>query len=266
MAKIGLIAGGGALPFEFVRSAKKKGDTVVVFAIRGMALSGLEKEADKTFWMDIGEYGKFGFLLIKERIRNIALIGKIDKSVIYDKMPRDKKYLAGIKSMKNKKDYTILRTVTEHLGRIGVKVTDGTQYLSHLIPGKGPLCRTVSDARVEEDIQFGYDVAKKLADMDVGQTVVVKDKTVVAVEAMEGTDAVIARAGQIAGEGCVMVKVSRPNQDMRWDVPTVGLHTMTVLAENSFSALAIESDRTFLLDREKFVEMAEKSNIAVKVL
>ncbi|RKY42370.1 MAG: hypothetical protein DRP85_02955 [Candidatus Makaraimicrobium thalassicum] len=266
MKKVGLIAGEGTLPMEFVRSARKSGDTVVVFALQGMASSQLEEEADKVYWLKIGQYRKFAFLLIKERIRRMALVGKVRKNVIYDDGTYDKEARASLKSLRNKEDYSILEEVTRHLGRFGVEVIDGMQYLSHLLPDKGILSRGTPDKRVEEDIRFGYDIARKLAGMDIGQTVVVKDKTVVAVEAMEGTDATIARAGDIAGQGCVMVKVSRPNQDLRWDVPTVGPDTMTGLSAGRFSALAIESGKMFLIDKEKLIKIADANDIVVKVL
>jgi UDP-2,3-diacylglucosamine hydrolase len=120
------------------------------------------------------------------------------------------------------------------------------------------------DDRVVGDMLFGFESARKIAAMDIGQVVVVKDRAVVAVEAMEGTDATIERARSIAGKGCVMVKVSRPEQDMRWDVPTVGPETVARLAENSFSGMAIESGRMFFLDRDRALRLADENQIAVK--
>ncbi len=266
MGKVALIAGAGVLPVEFVRAAKKAGDTVVVFAIRGMASSQLDKETDKVYWMDVGQYRKFGFLLLKERIKHLALVGKVDKSVIYKKGTYDEEARIALKSLQNKKDYSILEEITRHLGRIGVEVIDSMRYLSHLLPEKGVLSRAAPDARIEEDIKIGYDVAKEIAGMDVGQTVVVKERAVVAIEAMEGTDATIKRAREVAGRGCVMVKVSRPRQDPRWDVPTVGPDTMTGLSDNGFSALAIENGKMFLVDREELIKIADANNIVVKVI
>ncbi|MFH1878610.1 MAG: UDP-2,3-diacylglucosamine diphosphatase LpxI [Candidatus Omnitrophota bacterium] len=266
MRKIGLIAGGGDLPLEFVRSVKSHGDKIIVFALKDMALSQIEKEADKTYWMEIGQYRKFGFLLLTNRIRELVLMGKVDKKVIYKEGKYDREYSGSLKKLENKKDYSILGEITRHLRRIGVEVIDGIEYLSHLFPEKGVLSETLPDNRIEEDIAFGYEIVKKLADMDIGQTVVVKEKTIVAVEAMEGTDSTISRAGSIAGAGCVMVKVSRPRQDMRWDVPTVGPDTMRRLCENRFSAIAIENNRMFMLDRPEFIRGADENNLVVKVI
>ncbi|MFH1665327.1 MAG: UDP-2,3-diacylglucosamine diphosphatase LpxI [Candidatus Omnitrophota bacterium] len=266
MSKVGLIAGGGELPLEFTRAAKRRGERVVVFALLGMASPKLEEEAYKVYWLNIGQYRKFAFLLLKERVRRLALIGKVDKNVIYKEGPYDKEYTDALRGIGNKKDYSILEEVTRRLKKIGVEVIGGMEYLSDLMPGKGVLSRAMPDERIEGDMVFGFDIAKKLAGMDIGQTVVIKDKAVVAAEAMEGTDAAIERAGRIAGRGCVMVKVSRPEQDMRWDVPTVGPDTVSRLRENGFSALAIESGKMFLVDQKRSLEIADAAGIVVKAL
>lgn len=266
MEKIGLIAGGGTLPAEFIKSAKKNGEKVIVFAIEDMASKDLKKEADKVYWLKVGQYRKFAFLLLKERIRRIALLGKVDKSVIYDQSEYDEEARLALKNLKDKKDYSILEEVTKHLKRFGVEVVDSTTYLSHLLPEKGVLTKKKPGGQIEKDIKFGYNAAKQMAGMDVGQTVVVKDGTVVAVEAMEGTDATIERALETAGSGCVMVKVSRPDQDLRWDVPTVGPETVRKLSEGAFSALAIESGKMFLIEKEKMISLADELGIVVEVL
>ncbi|NQT32221.1 MAG: UDP-2,3-diacylglucosamine diphosphatase LpxI [Candidatus Omnitrophica bacterium] len=263
MTKIALVAGGGELPLEFIRSAKRQGDEVVVYALRGMANEELEKEASKIYWVGINEYAKFAFLLVKERIRQLAMIGKVEKTVIYSDIGEKEKTL---KELKNKKDYSILEEITRQLKKIGVEVVDGMKYLSHMVTQKGVLTSRAPDAHETEDIKFGYDTAKKLAGMDIGQTLIVKGGAIVSVEAMEGTDETISRAAKTAGEGCVMIKVSRPDQDMRWDVPAVGPETIDLLAENKYSALALESDKMYLLNKEEFIKKAEAAGIAVEVL
>lgn len=266
MAKVGLIAGGGTLPVELLRSARRQGDKIVVFALEGSASPELDKEADKVYWLKIGEYKKFAFLLVKEGVRKIILVGKVNKDEIYQSDSKDAEFKNVLKGMDNKKDSSIFEETTKHLGRIGVEVIDGLKYLSQYLPKEGVLSDTLPTERVEKDIKFGFDIAKKIADMDIGQTVIVKDGSVVAVEAMGGTDATIRRAREIAGSGCVMIKVARPNQDMRWDVPTVGPDTIRVLAENEFIGLALESDKMFLLDKEEVKKLADAASIAVKVV
>ncbi len=263
MEKVGLVAGSGILPLEFVWSAKKLGEKVVVFALKDMASPELEKAADRVYWLGVGEQKKLVFLLLKERIRKLSLLGKVDKNNVYkmkDEDPESKKIL---NDLRDNKDYSILAEITRRLKLIGVEVVDNMRYLSHLIPEKGILGLTAPDKRVEEDLKFGYDIAKKLAGMDIGQTVVVKGRAIVAVEAMEGTDEVIARAGRVAGKGCVMVKVSRPDQDFRWDVPTVGPATLEKLAEHSFAAIGLESRSMYIIEKEKMVRFADDKGISV---
>ena len=266
MGKIGLIAGAGSIPVEFVKAVKAKGDKCIVFALNGMASSRLEQEADKVYWLDIGEYKKFAFLLLKEMIRKIALLGKVEKKVIYASTNNDIEYDDTLNKMDNKKDYSILKEVTKHLSKIGVEVISGTEYLSHLLCAKGMITEACPNSNVQRDIIFAQEMAKKIAEMDIGQTVIVKDQSVVAVEAMEGTDSAIERAYGIAGEGCVMVKVSRPKQDMRWDVPTIGPDTIKKLIDNKFSGLAFENSRMFLLEKELVKEMADSANLTVEVI
>jgi UDP-2,3-diacylglucosamine hydrolase len=266
MKKIGLIAGGGTLPIEFIRAVKKSGDSVVVFALVGMASPEIEAEADRVYWLKIGQFTRFIFLLFKERIRDLAMLGKVSKTAIYQTETHDVAGRDMLRKIKDRKDYSILKEVTRRLKHIGVEVVDAKRYLAHLSPGRGILSRTTPNKDTSLDIRFGYDAARRLADMDVGQTVIVKGQTIVALEAMEGTDSTIERAADIAGPGCVMVKVSRTKQDMRWDVPTVGPSTMERLIKGGYSAIAIESGSMFLLEKERFIRMADEAGIIIEVI
>jgi len=266
MKKLALIAGSGDLPLEFVKSVKKQSKNLVVFALKDMASLELNKEADKIYWLDIGEYTKFVFLLLKERIKQVVLLGKVSKNVIYKTDKYEKKAKQAISSLHNKKDYSILKQITKHFARIGIEVVDGIDFLSHLLVEKGILGNENIDKKIEEDIIFGYEIAKKIADLDIGQTIIVKDKSVVAVEAMEGTDNTIERAREIAGESCVMIKVSRSNQDLRWDVPTIGLDTMKKLVENQYKAIAIESKKMFILNKEEVISLAKEKGVIIRIL
>lgn len=265
MKKIGLIAGGGSLPLEFIKQAAAREEKVVVFALQGMASEKAVRDAHKVYWVKIGQYAKFAFLLARERIRHLALLGKVDKKVLFSEK-YDTEAENVLKKLKNREDYSILEEITRHLKKIGVEVINGKEYLEHLVPEKGVLSAVQPDEKIRLDIEFGYAIAKQIAGMDIGQTLIVKDKTVVAVEAMEGTDEVIKRAFGLAGRGCVMVKVSRPKQDSRWDVPTVGADTMRLLAENGFSALAVESTKMFLINRQETIDIANINKIVLQVL
>jgi hypothetical protein len=267
MSKIGLVAGGGMLPVEFARAVKEKGDKAVVYALKDMASPVLEEIADKIYWLGLDQYKLFIFYLIKERIRKIALLGKFEKNLIYEKdRIKDETVNTSIKKLGDRKDYSILEEATRHLARFGVTVIPGGDYLSHLIPEKGVLGAVEPSEEILADINFAFDTAKKVSGMDIGQTVIVKHKAVVAVEAMEGTDRTIARASSVAGKGCVMVKVSRPEQDSRWDVPVVGADTIKVLAEHGFSALALESGSMYLVDRASSIDIANRNGIAIVAL
>lgn len=260
------MAGKGSLPVSFAVSAKKKGNKVIVFALKDRAEKRLEDIADKVYWLEITQYRRFLFLLFKERVRNLVMLGKVEKNLIYDDGAVRKRYGRDLGKLSDKKDYSILQALTKRLAIFGVRIIDPTDYLSDLLPSKGTLTRSVPDARIREDISFGYGVARELAGMDIGQAVIVKDRVVVALEAMEGTDAALERAASIAGDGCVMVKVSRPDQDMRWDVPVVGPETIKKLAENRFSALAIENGRMFVVDMPGVMETADNAGIVIEVI
>ena len=154
MKKVGLIAGAGNLPIEFCRSAKRSGEKVIVFALRGMALPQLEEEADRVYWLNIGQYNKFAFLLLKERVHHLALLGKVDKKLVYQEKIYDPEAKDALKGLDNKKDYSVLEEVTKRLKWVGIEVIDSMKYLSHLIPGKGVLSRAIPDSRVVQDIDF----------------------------------------------------------------------------------------------------------------
>jgi hypothetical protein len=266
MGKIGLVAGAGTLPLEFIRSVKERGERIVVFALEGMASDEIEALADSTYRVRLGKFHRYLFPLLKERIRRIAFLGKVQKNVIYDESQGDLSSRKMMKKLKNKKDTTILAAITRLLGFLGVTVMDTREYLSHIMPDRGVLTGEDPDGGICRDMDLGFEVAKKMSGMDVGQTVIVKDGSVVAVEAMEGTDAAIKRGAEIAGEGCVMVKVSRPDQDYRWDVPAVGAGTMRLLTDNGYRGLAVESNRMYLMDRKELLQLAAEAGIMVKAV
>ena len=263
MKKVGLVAGGGIIPLEFIKAVKARGDRIVVFALEGMASGEIEALADKTYRVEVGKFLKYLFPLVWERMRKIAFLGKVEKNIIYDDRTYDSFSRKMSKGIKDRKDTTILEAITKVLKIIGVEVMDTREYLSHLMPDKGVIGGLIPDKATAEDMEFGFRAAKKMSEMDIGQTVIVKGRTVVAVEAMEGTDAAIERGRKVAGEGCVMVKVSRPDQDYRWDVPAVGAETVRKLAENGYKGLAVESKRMYLVEKEEMVKLADEKGIAI---
>lgn len=266
MERIGLVAGGGALPVIFAKEARKKKAKVIGFAIRNVASPELEKVCDKIHWLGINQIKKFAFLLLVERIKKIALLGTVEKAIIYGSVKNDKEAGKIIKETNDKNDYSILSRITAEFEKKGVEVISGIEYLSDLLPSKGVLTEKSPSEKEYDDIDFGFKMAKELARADVGQTVVVKDRAVVTVEGMEGTDRTIERAGKLCGEGFVVTKVSRPDQDMRWDVPVVGPTTIKMMAAYRGKVLAMEAKKMFLVEKENCVQLADNNDISIVVV
>lgn len=267
MARIGLVAGYGRLPLIFAKEAKDKGDTVIGFGIKGITSDELESSVDKMHWVEWGRLEKALLLVATERIKKIIMLGKIGKDVVFKNEEKlDEKARKFMDSIKDKKDYSILKGVNDILRKFGVGVIDAAEYLSGLMPSKGTMTMAEPAKNEWDDIEYGKAVAKDLAKFDIGQTVAVKDKTVIALEAAEGTDETIERAGRLVKNGFVVVKVARPDQDMRFDVPIVGADTIRSLIKAGGNVLALESKRTILIDKEEIIKSADQNKIAVVVI
>lgn len=267
MERIGLIAGAGRLPIIFAKEARKKGAKVIGFAIKEMASPDFNDACDRVHWLGPGQVKKLLFLLIAERIKKIAMLGKVDKSIIYGNLiKKDKEISDFFKSSKDKKDYTILDEITSEFQKRGIEVISGIEYLADLLPAKGVLTKREPSEKERDDIFFGFKIAKEIAGSDVGQTVIVKNKAVISVEAMEGTNQTIKRAAKLCPEGFSVIKVARPNQDMRWDVPAVGPETVELIARSKGKVLAIEEKKTFLVEKASCVKMADENDISIVVV
>jgi len=266
MARIGIVAGDGRLPIVFANFAKAKGDTVIGFGLKGITDEKLSASVDKMHWLEWGALQKGLLLLVSERIGSIALLGKLKKETFFkDPSALDEQAKKALEKIKDKKDYSILNEVSRILSKIGIRIIDPTNYLSGLIPKKGILTKSQPTESEAEDIKYGTLIAKSLSGFDVGQTIVLKEKTVIAVEAMEGTDETIRRAGSLVKNGFTVVKVARPNQDMRFDVPLVGLDTLNALIEAGGRVLALESEKTLLMDREALIKLADEKNVSIAI-
>ncbi|MDD5438810.1 MAG: UDP-2,3-diacylglucosamine diphosphatase LpxI [Candidatus Omnitrophica bacterium] len=268
MERIGLVAGGGNFPVLFSREAKKMGAQVVTFAIQGITEPVIEQSSDRTHWIDVDKFSipKFLFLLVAERIKKIVLVGKIDKAQVFQRMKTNKDLNEVLSSTKDNRDYSILDEVTKRFKAIGIDVIDGLAYLKDLMPQKGVLTKRLPSERESQDIIFGLPIAQELARLDIGQTITVKGKAVITVEAIEGTDQTIRRAREFVKDEFVVIKVARPRQDMRWDVPLVGLDTIKAIIEAHGSVLAIESGKMFFAERDKAVREADLHNLTIVVV
>ncbi len=263
MDKIGLIAGSGELPLEFVKSAVKIGVPIEVFAIKKITDKSIQKYA-KTHWINFGEAQKLIDLMKERNVSNVVMLGKIEHySLIFSLHKLDKRAREFLFSLKDKRAKTILEAVLKELEKEGFEPIDPTPFLKHLLMPKGLINNIQPTKEQLEDVKFGFEIAKKIADLDIGQTIVVKNKIVVAVEALEGTDKCIIRGGELGGEGTIVCKSARKNQDMRYDVPVIGLKTLKSMKKAKAKVLGVESGKLFLLNKTEFIKTADKYGISV---
>lgn len=267
MARIGLVAGEGRLPIVFARMAKDKGDTVIAIGVKGMTDPSLERYVHKLHWLEWGNWKKGLLLCVSERIGNIIMLGKLKKDKFFkDRDQLDDEAKRILDKLGDKKDSSIFNEASKYLSKIGVKIIDSTTYMNSLIPRKGTLTKREPVKSEWADIEYGRTIAMELSRFDIGQTLAIKDKTVIALEAVEGTDETISRAGRLTDSGFVAVKMARPDQDMRFDVPLVGPETLQRLIEAGGTALAMESDKTLLMDKDEVISLADRNNISIVII
>jgi UDP-2,3-diacylglucosamine hydrolase len=267
VARVGLVAGNGSFPFLVLEAARTMGYDVTVVAVQEEASSDLDETARRLgatlHWVSLGQLGRAIKLLRKEGVTQAVMAGQVKHTKIFSGIVPDLALLSALMRLKAKNTDAIIAAVADVMRDRGIELIDSTRFLTPLLAREGSLTRRTPSEEEAEDFAFGYRMADSLAALDIGQTLVVKDKAVVAVEAMEGTDEVIARAGRLAGAGGRVVKVAKPNQDMRFDVPVVGLATVRVMQEAGASALSIDAGRTLVLDGEAFIDAADRAGIAV---
>jgi len=261
--KIGIIAGEGKFPFLVLREAKRSGFHVAVAGIKGISSPELEQEADSFLWINIGDVGKLVEFFIQNKIKKALLAGRVKHSSIYKELSPDPITEVLLKQLQDKKPTSIFRKLAEFLSSKGIEFIDSTIFLSNFLPKEGVLTKVNPSQRAFEDIEFGWEIAKNIAKMDIGQTIVVKDKAVIAVEAMEGTDETLKRGIALGGDGVVAIKVSRPEQDMRFDVPVVGLSTLNILSTVKNPVLCIEAEKTIFFDIEESIKFANERGISI---
>jgi DUF1009 family protein len=260
---IGLIAGGGRFPFMVASSARKRGIRVVAVAHLGDTDPALADSVDKITWIKLGQLGKLISSFKKDGVRKALMAGTITKTRMFGKVRPDIKGLSLLSRIVVLHDDGILRALAAELDKEGIEIVSSIQYLPELLSPKGYLTKKRPGRKQEADIRFGWKVAKELGRLDIGQCVVVRDKTVLALEAIDGTDETIKRGGRIAGKDAVIVKVSKPDQDLRFDVPSVGLETIKVMSEVKASVLAVEAGKTLIFDKPEMLKYADSLGISV---
>ena len=263
----GLIAGNGRFPFLVLEGARSQGIEMAVIALKEEASPELEKIAKRLHWVSLGELSKTIELLQQEGVTQAVMAGQVKHNKIFSAIRPDWKLAKLLFSLPRKNTDALIGAVARVLQDEGIQLVDSTIFLKPLMPEPGVLTRRAPSPHEAEDIEYGIGMARQIAGMDIGQTVVISDRACVAVEAMEGTDETIARAARIAGgQPLVVVKVSKPGQDMRFDVPVIGLPTIEEMKTAGATALAVDAGRTLLFDREKLIELADASGIAIEAI
>jgi len=261
----GLIAGNGRFPFLVLEGARCQGIEMAVIALKEEASPELEKIAKRLHWVSLGELSKAIELMQSEGVKRAVMAGQVKHNKIFSSIRPDWKLAKLLFALPRKNTDSLIGAVAKVLEEEGIQLVDSTMFLKPLLPEVGVLTRRVPSAQEAADIEYGLGIARHIATRDIGQTVVVSDSACVAVEAMEGTDETIARAARFAnGRPLVVVKVSKPRQDMRFDVPVVGLPTVESMKLAGATALAIDANRTLLFDREKLIAMADAAGIAIQ--
>jgi DUF1009 family protein len=261
--RIGLIAGNGRFPIIFADNAKRLGYHVSAVAHEGETEPELAAHVDRIHWIKIGQLNKLIKAFKEDGVHQAVMLGGIKKTHVFTTVRPDFRTLAMATRLALWKDDDILREFAKELEREGIAICESTFGLEGILVEEGTLTARTPSEKEWEDIRYGWEVAHEIGRLDIGQCVVIKDRVVVAVEAVEGTDEAIKRGGDLVKEGAVVVKRSKPQQDLRFDLPAVGPRTIEVMASVKASVLAIEAGRTILLDREIMLEKARSARIAI---
>jgi DUF1009 family protein len=264
---LGIIAGNGRFPFLALDAARALGRDVTVIAIRDEADAALERAARDSgaalHWVSLGQLGTCISLLRDAGVSEAVMAGQVRHVKIFSDFMPDLTLLSVIRRLKGRNTDALIAAVADVLRDKGIHLLDSTLFLRPLLAREGVLTKRAPDEREHADFAFGYRMADAIAGLDIGQTIVVKDQAVIAVEAMEGTDETIARAGRLAGPGAIVVKVAKPNQDMRFDVPVVGTPTIAAMRAAGAVALTVDAGRTLMLDGDAIVHAADEAGICI---
>ena len=266
--RLGLIAGNGHFPFLVLDAARRLGHEVTIIAVQEEASHDLEAAAAQEpraamHWVSLGHLGRAIEILRDAGVTQAVMAGQVKHARIFSGIMPDRVLFAVLLKLRSKNTDALISAVAEVMREHGIELLDSTAFLTPLLARPGVLTRRAPTAEEDADLAFGYRMADQIAGLDIGQTIAVKSAAVVAVEAMEGTDAVIRRAGQLAGPGVSIVKVAKPGQDMRFDVPVVGLATIAAMSEAGAAVLSVDAGRTLMLDGEAIVSAADQAGISI---
>jgi UDP-2,3-diacylglucosamine hydrolase len=265
---IGIIAGSGIYPETFVRAARKAepSSPLVVVAFENETRPDLEPQVDSLRWFRVGQLSKLIKFFLAEGVTEAVMMGQISPQNLFDLRP-DLRILMMLARVKKRNAESLFGAIADEMAKDGITLLPATTFLEDLLPPPGHVTGPTIKNRTLEDLQYGFDIAKKTSALDIGQSVVVRHGTVLAVEAFEGTNACILRGGQLGrNKNSVLVKVSKPNQDFRFDVPVIGPETITTCAEAGLIAIGIEAHKTLLLDNDKISQLCSQHKISIHAL
>ena len=272
MERLGLIAGNGRYPLLLAKNAKAQGINVVAVALKGEASPELEKYVEKLYWVGVAKIGKQIRTFKNEQIKEVVMAGGLTKSHIHSKlklirfMPDLRTLILWYRKLTSKHDHSILEAVANEFAKDGIQLISPNNYVKELMAMKGCLTKRHPTDREIADIEFGWKIAKEIARQEIGQCIIVKDKIVLAIEAIEGTNETIRRGGTLGRGKVVVIKLSKKNQDPRFDAPAIGLETINCLIGVGGSTLAIESEKTIILDEDEVIALADKNKISIIAL
>lgn len=267
MEKIGLIAGNRRFPLLFAQCARKKGYSVVAIAIKKDTSRRLKNLVDKIYWLALSEFSRLFEIFRQEGISRVVMAGQVSPRRLFSREVEQSREIKELLSaIKDKRADSIFGAIAGKLKAGGLELLDSTTFMEEFLPSKGTLTRKTPDQQARQDIDFGFSLAKAAAGLDIGQSVAVKNQAIVAVEAFEGTDSLIRRAGKVGGAGITVVKVSKPRQDKRFDIPVVGLDTVKNLIKARAGCLAIEAGRTLFIDQQAGLALADKKGLVIEAV
>lgn len=267
LRKLGLIAGSGEFPSLILEECRRRGIETAVAAIEGETDTAVETLAGKVQWMGVGQLGKLIRFFQREQVGQAIMAGRVRHVRIFGRDHPDLRMLTLLTRLPRRNTDSILRAIAAELHTDGIELIDSTLLLPGMVPREGPLTKRKPDRHEWKDIAYGVPIAREIARMDLGQTVVVRDQAVVAVEAMEGTDAAIERASTLSnGKNLTVIKVSKPEQDMRFDVPVMGVRTIEVLEKCRVSAMSVDAGKSLIFHRDEVAQRADQAGIAIWAL
>src|SRR6266849_3032014 len=261
--KLGLIAGNGKFPFLVLEGAKRAGASVAVAAIREETDPDIERLADRVTWVGVGQLGKMLRFFKDEGVDKAIMAGQVKHVQIFSRAIPDVRMLRMLLRLPRRNTDALIGAVAGELASEGIELIDSTYFLKDQLPQPGTLTKREPDARERSDIDYGLEIGREIARLDLGQTIVIRDRACVAIEAMEGTDAVIRRAGLLVSGRLTVVKIAKPDQDMRFDVPVVGFPTIESMIESGATCLCLTAGKTLIFDREETLQLADENGIVV---